>query len=103
MPRPCCLRRVRGGPPSGLFKPAGIPTHALELVEMTLDELEAIRLVDLEGLHQEDAGARMGVSRQTLGRIVESARRKVVGALVMGRALCIEGGPIVPARPRKGS
>jgi len=68
---------------------------------MTLDELEAMRLVDLDGLYQEDAGARMGVSRQTLGRILESARRKVAGALVMGRALRIEGGPVEASRPRR--
>jgi predicted DNA-binding protein (UPF0251 family) len=94
---------VQGSPPSGLFKPAGIPTTALELVEMTLDELEALRLVDYEGLYQEDAGVRMGVSRQTLGRILESARRKVAGALVMGRALRIEGGPVAAGRPRRKS
>jgi predicted DNA-binding protein (UPF0251 family) len=101
VPRPCCLRRVRGNPPSGLFKPAGIPTYELQLVDMTLDELEALRLVDHEGLHQEAAGGRMGVSRQTLGRILESARRKVAGALVEGRALRIEGGPVEAIRQRR--
>ena len=101
MPRLCCLRRVGGQPPSGLFKPAGIPTTELELVEMTLDELEALRLVDHEGLQQDAAGDRMGVSRQTLGRILGAARRKVAGALVQGRALRIEGGPVQPGRRRK--
>lgn len=84
-----------------MFKPAGIPLHGLPTVEMTLDEFEALRLTDLEGLYQEQASARMGVSRPTLGRIVESARRKVAEALVHGRALRIEGGPVV-ARPRRG-
>jgi hypothetical protein len=69
---------------------------------MTLDELEALRLADLEGLYQEAVAARMGVSRPTVGRILESARRKVAEALVLGRALRIEGGPI-EARPRRGS
>jgi predicted DNA-binding protein (UPF0251 family) len=92
---------VKGAPPSGLFKPAGIPTTELELVEMTLDELEALRLVDHQGLYQEAAAPRMGVSRQTLGRILESARRKVAGALVLGRALRIEGGPVEAGRPRR--
>lgn len=68
---------------------------------MTLDELEALRLADLEGLYQEDAAARMGVSRPTLGRILEAGRRKVAEALVLGKALRIEGGPVV-ARPRRG-
>jgi predicted DNA-binding protein (UPF0251 family) len=95
MPRPCCLRRVEGSPPSAIFKPAGIPAHQLEQIEMTLDELEALRLADLEGLYQEDAAAHMSVSRPTLGRILESARRKVAGALVLGRVLRIEGGPVV--------
>jgi predicted DNA-binding protein (UPF0251 family) len=84
-----------------VFKPAGIPLHEIVVVEMTLDELESLRLADLEGLYQEDAAARMGVSRPTLGRILESARRKVAEALVLGRALRIEGGPVV-ARPRRG-
>jgi len=61
---------------------------------MTLDELEALRLADLEGLYQEEAAERMGVSRATFGRIVEAARRKTAQALVGGRALRIEGGAV---------
>jgi len=68
---------------------------------MTLDELEALRLVDHEGLYQDAAGQRMGVSRQTLGRILESARKKVAGALVLGRALRIEGGPVEAGRRKR--
>lgn len=101
MPRPYCRRFVEMSPGSAVFKPAGVPLHHLSLVEMTVDELEALRLADLEGLYQEDAAARMGVSRPTLGRIVESARRKVAEALVLGRALRIEGGPVV-TRLRRG-
>lgn len=84
-----------------MFKPAGIPVQDLPTVEMTLDEFEAVRLTDLDGLYQEQAAARMGVSRPTLGRIIESARRKVAEALVLGKALRIAGGPVV-ARPRRG-
>ncbi len=99
MPRPHCRRFVEDGPVAAVFKPAGIPAHALATVSMTLDEFEALRLADLEGLYQEAAAARMGVSRATLGRILESARRKVAEALVMGRALHIAGGPVV-SQPR---
>jgi predicted DNA-binding protein (UPF0251 family) len=84
-----------------VFKPAGVTLAELETVEMTLDELEALRLADLEGLYQEDAAARMGISRATLGRILESARRKVAESLVHGRALCIDGGPVVARRRRR--
>jgi predicted DNA-binding protein (UPF0251 family) len=66
----------------------------LEDVTVTVDELEAIRLADLEGLYQEEAAKKMDVSRQTFGRIVESAHRKIAEALVTGKALKIEGGEI---------
>lgn len=94
MPRPRCCRRITGPPAAPLFKPAGVPASALAVVEMTLDEFEALRLADLEGLYQETAAARMGVSRATFGRILDAAHRKVAEALVEGRALRIEGGPV---------
>ena len=87
-------RHVGCSPEAVYFKPRGIPVSLLEEVEVTVDELEAIRLADLDGLYQEDAAAKMNVSRQTFGRIVESARRKVADALVGGKALKIEGGNI---------
>ena len=67
---------------------------------MTVDEFEAIRLTDLEGLYQADAAEKMSISRQTLGRILESARKKIADALVNGKALLIKGGPIkiMPSR-----
>ena len=85
-------RRVAGCPRSEYFKPAGIPLSGLEEVRLTRDELEALRLADLEGLYQAEAAAKMGVSRQTFGNIVESARHKVAAVLVKGRALRIQGG-----------
>jgi uncharacterized protein len=97
MPRPYCCRRILGMPGAPLFKPVGIPARALEVVAMTLDELEAIRLTDLEGLYQEEAARRMGVSRATLGRILAAAHRKVADALTGGKALRIEGGPVAAA------
>lgn len=94
MPRPCRRRRIQGMPGVVYYKPRGVPLRELEEVVLGLDELEALRLADLEGLSQEDAGARMGVSRATFGRIVESARRKSAQALTGGLALRIEGGPV---------
>ena len=101
MPRPCCCRRVAGPPHCVMFKPAGIPASSLEEVVLQLDELEAIRLVDLEGLYQEAAAEKMAVSRQTLGRIVESARKKVAEAVVRGKVLRIEGGAVQMPEMRK--
>jgi predicted DNA-binding protein (UPF0251 family) len=66
----------------------------LEQVSLTVDELEAIRLADLEGLYQEKAAQRMNVSRQTFGRIIEAAHKKIADALVHGKALSITGGSI---------
>jgi predicted DNA-binding protein (UPF0251 family) len=66
----------------------------LEVVVMSLDEFESVRLADLGGLYQEQAAEQMGVSRPTFSRIVESAHRKVADALVHGKALRIEGGPV---------
>jgi predicted DNA-binding protein (UPF0251 family) len=94
MPRPCCLRQIGWKPPAGLFKPAGIPTCALEQVTLTLDEVEALRLADLNGLYQEQAAEQMQVSRPTFSRIIEQARRKVADALIHGKALRLEGGAV---------
>lgn len=94
MPRPRCCRRVAGPPGCRLFKPAGIPASTCDEVLLGEDELEAIRLADLEGFYQEQAAERMHVSRQTFGRIIESARRKVAQALTEGKVLRIEGGDI---------
>jgi predicted DNA-binding protein (UPF0251 family) len=92
--RPRCPRRVAAPPRCGYFKPAGVPMSRLEEVAVSVDELEALRLADLEGLYQDAAAARMGVSRPTFARIVEASRRKVAEALVHGRALRIAGGPV---------
>jgi predicted DNA-binding protein (UPF0251 family) len=104
MPRPRQFRRVGCLPQSNYFKPRGIPLAVLQHVNLTVDEIEAVRLADLEGLYQEQAAEKMHVSRQTFGRIVESAHKKIADALVNGKALSIEGGPIeiapgVPGTP----
>jgi len=92
MPRPKICRRVGFLPGVRYFKPQGVPLAGLEVKVLTLDEVEAVRLADLEGLYQEQAAQRMGVSRQTFGNIVEQARRKIADCIVNGKALRIETG-----------
>ena len=94
MARPKCCRRVTEKPAFGVFKPVGVPVSVLEEIVLSVDEFESLRLADLEGLYQEQAAERMNVSRQTFGRIIESARRKVAQVLSEGLALRIEGGEI---------
>jgi predicted DNA-binding protein (UPF0251 family) len=94
MPRPICPRYVEEPARVDRFKPAGIPARDLEEVVLGMDELEALRLADLEGLYQEAAAERMNISRPTFGRLIASARRKVAEALVEGKALRIEGGVV---------
>lgn len=101
MARPQCRRRV-GAPPGCLaFKPAGVARSGLAEIVLGVDELEAMRLADLEGLYQEEAAERMKISRQTFGRIVAAARKKVATALVEGTSLRIEGGAIEMAEKRR--
>ncbi len=92
MPRPCRCRRIRCNPDSNYFKPRGIPMDMIEEVNLTLDELEAVRLADWEGLYQEDAAKKMNISRQTFGNIISSAHKKIADVLLNGKALKIEGG-----------
>jgi hypothetical protein len=66
----------------------------MDLIVLTLDELEALRLADLEGLGHADAAGRMNVSRPTFGRIIEQARKKVATALINERGIGVEGGVI---------
>lgn len=91
MARPQCCRRISGEPGCRVFRPEKPLTEAAETLRLTLDELEALRLADMEGMYQEQAAERMNVSRQTFGRIVESARHKTALALVEGRVLKIGG------------
>lgn len=105
MPRPRQCRRVARLPEVTYYKPRGIPLSVLQHVELTVDEFEAIRLADLEHLYQEEAARRMNVSRQTFGRILDAGHAKVADALVNGKALSIEGGPVeisAAERSRRG-
>ena len=96
MPRPKKERRCRLQMCGRAFKPTGTPLAELRRIRLHDDELEALRLCDLEGLFQEQAGERMGVSRGTVQRILTSARRKVAEALVKGAALVFDGEHEVP-------
>ena len=90
MSRPKKCRCINCTPNTSYFKPKGIPIFQLEEVSLSLDELEAIRLADYEGLYHEEAAEKMTVSRATFGRILNEARHKVAEAIVDGKALRIE-------------
>ena len=94
MPRPPKRRRVAFAPGVTYFKPAGIPLRRLEEVRLGVDELEAMRLKDVAGLDQAQCAAEMAISPSTLQRVLASARAKVSEALVLGKAIRIEGGQV---------
>lgn len=95
MPRPRKPRCVREEPACSFFKPQGVPLRELEVVRLSVEELESLRLADIEDLYHEEAALRMEVSRPTFHRILKEARRKAATALVEGQALAIEGGDYV--------
>ena len=90
--RPQSCHWIHLDPDITYFKPAGVTIGALEQVELTLDELEAIRLADLEELYHLDASEKMNISRQTFGRIIASANKNIAEALVTGEAIKISEG-----------
>ena len=92
MVRPHKPRRIGHRLQSLFYKPAGIPVSQLERVEISIDELEALRLVDAEFMDQATAAEHMNVSRATVGRILSSARKKTARALSQGMAIAIESG-----------
>jgi len=89
--RPRKPRRCGCGLSGRAFKPTGIPMEELPRIILAPDELEALKLCDYDGLFQEQAGERMGVSRGTVQRLLATARKKVAAALVEKAALVIEG------------
>ena len=90
MPRPLRCRRIEQLPVYRSFSPDD--TAATENVLMTVDEFEALRLLDNEGLTQEACASRMNIARTTVTAIYDSARKKVADALVNGKRLLITGG-----------
>lgn len=107
VPRRKKLRYCRGVNGFNLFKPSGIPLSQLAITELGLDELEAMRLCDLEGKQQDEAAQEMGISRGTIQRLLQSGRRKLLTSITEGHALtfadadhvCISP---VPGRGRHG-
>ncbi len=94
MTRPRKDRIVKYPPVVRVFKPQGLPARLIEWIELSLDECEAMRLVDILGLRHEEAAEKMGISRPTLTRLVDSAHKKIATAIIKGKALWISEGPI---------
>ncbi len=92
MARPMKLRCVAQLPSAAFFRPMGVPTNVLQGVCLSVEEIESIRLKDLEGLEQEECAQKMHISRPTFHRILESVRKKLADALINGKAIQIEGG-----------
>ncbi len=92
MVRPIKCRRVSALPGITYFKPAGVPLRFLKEVCLSIEQAEALRLKDLEGLEQVEAAVRMGISRPTFQRVLTSARKQVSEAILNGKAIRIEGG-----------
>jgi len=90
MSRPKKCRCIDCKPNALFFKPRGVPLANLEEVSLSMDELEAIRLADYEGLYHEDAAERMKISRATFGRILDEARHKVATVILNGKVLRID-------------
>lgn len=89
MPRPRKHRRLAQPLHPGIYKPSGVPLDSLRQVPLLPEELEALRLADLQGMAQVDAAAEMNISRSTFQRILENAHRQVALALVEGQALVL--------------
>ena len=89
MPRPRLCRKIRFNPNITYFKPQGIPMRLLNEVELTAEEVEALRLKDYKNLAQEDCAKKMKTSQSTFQRILTSARKKVSQAIINGQAIRI--------------
>ena len=90
--RPIKERQIEQLPPVNLFKPCGVPWFAADEIVVTVEEMEAIRLADMEGLDQGPAAEIMGVSRPTFHRILTKAHTKVAQVLWQAKSLRVEGG-----------
>ncbi|XOB40715.1 MAG: DUF134 domain-containing protein [Candidatus Nealsonbacteria bacterium] len=89
MVRPRLCRRIRFNPDVTYFKPLGVPMRFLEVVELTTEEVEALRLKNIKNLDQTDCAKKMKTSQSTFQRILSSAYRKVSEALIKGKAIKI--------------
>ncbi len=89
MPRPRLCRRIRFNTNITYFKPQGVPMRFLDIVELTIEEAEALRLKNVQGLDQEQAAKEMNTSQSTFQRILSSAYKKTSDALINGKAIKI--------------
>ncbi len=89
MPRPRLCRRIEFSPNITYFKPQGVPMRELEMVELTTEEVEALRLRNIKDLEQEEAAKKMNTSQSTFQRILSSAYKKITEALIEGKAIKI--------------
>lgn len=94
MPRPKRERRIARPPLMMGYKPFGIPRKVLSELYLHFDEFEALRLLDYKGMTQEEAAKEMNVSRPTLTRIYDQARKTIAQAFVEGKMILIEGGKV---------
>ncbi|MFA5249881.1 MAG: DUF134 domain-containing protein, partial [Parachlamydiales bacterium] len=92
MPRPRIKRKIGFSPSADYFKPVGVSLNFLSENILGCEELEAVRLKDLLQKEQKEAAALMGISQPTFHRLLLSARKKIIDALVHGKAIKIEGG-----------
>ena len=90
MTRPRIRRRCRFRPYVYYFKPRGIPMRHLDEVVLERDELEAIKLHDVDELEHTEAAKKMKVSQPTFGRILDSSYKKIANAIIFGKAIRIE-------------
>jgi len=89
MVRPRLCRRIRFNPNVTYFKPQGVPMRYLEIVELTTEEAEALRLRNIKDLEQEEAAKKMNTSQSTFQRVLSSAYKKITEALIEGKAIKI--------------
>lgn len=89
MPRPKLCRRIKFNPKVTFFKPQGVPMRDLDIVELTTEEVEALRLKNLKELDQVECAKLMKTSQSTFQRIISSANKKMSQALIQGKAIKI--------------
>ena len=89
MPRPRLCRRIRFNPDVTYFKPQGVPMRFLEVIELTTEEAEALRLRNIKDLEQIDCAKQMKTSQSTFQRILSSAYKKITEAIIKGKAIKI--------------
>ena len=87
MPRPRLCRRIKINPAITYFKPRGVCLRDIDIVHLSLEEIEALRLRNIEELEQEAAAKKMNTSQSTYQRILSSAYKKITEALVQGKAI----------------